>query len=83
MPQANGFGELTDWKEQESRFFEDLEDRKRRGLPAYPVDERFLQSLRNGMPPSMGIAFGVERMAMGLLGLSELTQLLPFPSTRM
>lgn len=80
---ANGFGELTNWKEQEFRFFEDLEDRKRRGLPAYPVDERFLQSLRNGMPPSMGIAFGVERMAMGLLGLSELTQLLPFPSTRM
>ena len=80
---ANGFGELTDWKEQERRFLEDLEERKRLGLDAYPVDDRFLRALRSGIPPSMGIALGVERMAMGLLGIANITHLLPFPSERM
>ena len=79
---ANGFGELTDWKEQLSRFEDDLSERKRMDMPVYPIDERFIDSMKTGIPPSMGIALGVDRLALGLLGLSSLSQLLLFPVPR-
>ena len=47
----------------------DLAERRRRGLPEYPIDEKFLTALGE-MPPSAGIALGVDRLAMLLLGAS-------------
>lgn len=77
---ANGFGELVDPIEQENRFEKDLLERQRLGLPLYPKDERFLGALRTGIPPSVGTALGVDRLAMAALGVSDLRKLLPFPS---
>ena len=77
---ANGFGELTSWTEQKRRLHKDLESRGHAGLPLYPVDESFLEALRTGVPPSMGIALGFDRLAMVFLGISTLQELLLFPA---
>ncbi|MGH7329488.1 MAG: EF-P lysine aminoacylase EpmA, partial [Polyangiaceae bacterium] len=42
---CNGFGELTDPVEQRARFEHDRAERKKRNLPDYPIDEKFLAAL--------------------------------------
>jgi lysyl-tRNA synthetase class 2 len=64
---GNAFEELTDPVEQRRRFVEDMELRARTygpEFPASPLDEEFLQALEQGMPPSGGIAVGVDRLVM-------------------
>ena len=59
---CNGFGELTDPAEQRARLERDQAERARLGKPVYPIDERFLAALEEGMPPSAGNALGVDRL---------------------
>lgn len=64
---GNAFEELTDPIEQRRRFIEDMALRERQygpGFPRSPIDEGFLQALEEGLPPSGGIAVGVDRMVM-------------------
>lgn len=79
---ANGFGELVDAEEQRQRFEADLAARRARGLPLYPIDERFLQALRRGCPPAAGVALGVDRMLMAVGGYAQIDQVLAFPFER-
>ena len=74
---ANGFGELTDPVEQRARFEADLAARRGLGKPLYPIDERFLADLSR-MPPSGGVALGLDRLAMLLLGAPEIRDVLTF-----
>ncbi|MBL7715226.1 MAG: EF-P lysine aminoacylase GenX [Bdellovibrionales bacterium] len=64
---GNAFEELTNPIEQRKRFEKDMETRvKTYGpeFPSTPIDEGFIQALEEGMPPSAGIAMGVDRMVM-------------------
>jgi lysyl-tRNA synthetase class 2 len=74
---CNGFGELIDPVEQRRRLEADLAERRNRGLPEYPVDEKFLAALAS-MPPSGGVALGVDRLAMLLFGAREIREVLAF-----
>jgi lysyl-tRNA synthetase class 2 len=65
---ANAFGELTDPVEQRARFEDDLALRRDRGVAQYPLDEKLLAALAEGLPPCAGIALGVDRLAMLVLG---------------
>jgi elongation factor P--(R)-beta-lysine ligase len=75
---CNGFGELTDPVEQRRRFEADLAARARQGRPAYPIDERFLAALADGLPPSAGNALGVDRLLMLLLGKRSIADVVAF-----
>lgn len=64
---ANAFQELTDPVEQRKRFEEDMKLREKtygEDFPVTPLDEDFLDALTEGMPPSSGIALGVDRLIM-------------------
>lgn len=63
---ANGFSELTDPVEQKHRFSDEENYRRLHGRLPYPEPTRFLQEL-SFMPPSAGIAFGIDRLMMLLL----------------
>jgi len=41
--------------------------------------ELYLQAFRFGMPPEGGFAFGAERITMGILGLKNIREAVPFP----
>ncbi len=76
---ANGFSELTDAVEQRRRLEGERALRVRLGRPAYPIDERFLAALPR-MPPSGGVAVGVDRVLMLLLGARTIDEVLLFPA---
>lgn len=60
---ANAFTELTDAAEQRRRFEAARAERRRIGEADYPLDEAFLRLLQF-MPPTGGVALGVDRLVM-------------------
>ena len=75
---TNAFSELTDPDEQRRRFEHCAQERKALGTPTYPLDEAFLSALELGMPPSGGIALGIDRLVMVLLGATSLDEVIAF-----
>ena len=76
---ANAFHELNDPAENEARFREDAERKKEIGKRAVPVDEKLIEALYAGMPPSGGIALGLERLFMALFGIQQINDVRAFP----
>jgi lysyl-tRNA synthetase class 2 len=75
---ANAFSELTDAVEQRRRFEEVARDRRRNHCPVTPMPERFLTALSR-MPPSAGIALGVDRLGMILADQARIDAVVAFP----
>ncbi|MFZ5441070.1 MAG: EF-P lysine aminoacylase EpmA [Myxococcota bacterium] len=76
---ANGFSELVDAEEQRRRLVEEQELRRALGRPVFELDEKFLAALPK-MPPSGGIAVGLDRVLMLLLGAKAIEEVLLFPA---
>jgi lysyl-tRNA synthetase class 2 len=79
---CNGFGELTDPVEQRTRLLADQAARRAHGKPVYPIDERFLAALEEGLPPCAGNALGVDRLLMLILGKSRIDEVIAFGDAR-
>jgi lysyl-tRNA synthetase class 2 len=45
----------------------------------YPLDERFLAALREGMPRAGGNALGLDRLVMLALGVKSVQDVVAFP----
>lgn len=76
---ANGFTEICDADEYLSRCQAHLEERRRLGLPLYPIDEHYVTALRNGLPPCAGVALGFDRLVMLLCGVRDIALAMAFP----
>jgi len=74
---ANGFSELVDAEEQRARFEHEETYRRSQGKRPYPSPERFLDELQD-MPPSAGIALGIDRLVMLLLDAATIDEVLAF-----
>ncbi|MGY4516073.1 EF-P lysine aminoacylase EpmA [Lysobacter sp. HA18] len=79
---ANGYHELTDAAEQRRRFDADIVRRNMHGAPNVPRDDALLDALANGLPDCSGVALGVDRLLMALLGTSRIADLLAFDFAR-
>lgn len=79
---ANGFSELTDANLQRARFEADNRERQAAGLPQYPIDQQLLAALDAGLPECAGVALGLDRLLMVLLGYDRIEQVLSFCETR-
>jgi lysyl-tRNA synthetase class 2 len=77
---ANAFGELTDPAEQRRRFVSEMDEKERIYGERYPLDEDLLAALPL-MPPTSGIALGLDRLVMLATGASHIDEVLwtPFP----
>ena len=79
---CNGYHELTDVEELRRRNARQLKLRRSLGLAALPEPHRFVAALEQGLPPSAGVALGVDRLALLLFGGESLADVLPFPGDR-
>jgi len=79
---ANGYHELRDADEQRARFDRDLSVRAARGNVLPPIDERLLAALDAGLPACAGVALGVDRLLMAMLGTGSIAGALAFDFTR-
>jgi elongation factor P--(R)-beta-lysine ligase len=79
---ANGFHELSSPAEQRARFNQDIAERRRIGLPAFPPDELLLAALEAGLPECSGVALGFDRTLMLATGAKNIDAVLPFPTER-
>ena len=74
---ANAFGELTDPVEQRRRFEEETRIRAGRGKAVYPIDEALLAALPQ-VPPTAGIALGLDRLIMLATGAPDISEVQAF-----
>jgi lysyl-tRNA synthetase class 2 len=79
MELCNAFTELNDPVEQKERLELERKERRALGKQDYPVDQSFIRALEFGMPPSGGIALGIDRLAMLLTGVTDIREMLYFP----
>ncbi len=79
---ANAYSELNDPIDQRERFEEQVKLMERGDNEAMFIDYDFLRALEYGMPPTAGIGFGIERLAMLLTGNVSIQDVLFFPQMR-
>lgn len=78
---ANAFHELNDPFENILRFEEDNKKKTAIGKQAVPIDEELVRYLMSGLPPTGGIALGVDRLFMALFGIASIAETRAFPVT--
>jgi lysyl-tRNA synthetase class 2 len=74
---ANGFSELTNPVEQRARFLREETHRRSLGKRPYYLPANFLAELPD-MPPSAGIALGVDRLVMLLVDAESIDEVVAF-----
>jgi lysyl-tRNA synthetase class 2 len=79
---ANGYHELASSVEQRERFDADNEERRRRGMPTFAVDEHLLAALAAGLPDCTGVALGVDRLLMLAAAAVHIGDVIAFPTER-
>jgi len=77
MELANAYSELNDAEIQRDRFAQCAERRHMAGKPVYALDEDFLKALPL-MPPSGGIALGIDRLVMLFTGCETIDEVVAF-----
>lgn len=79
---ANSYSELNDPIDQRERFEDQLRLAERGDEEAMALDEDFIRALEYGMPPTAGIGFGIDRLAMVFTNNSSIQEVLFFPQMR-
>jgi len=76
---ANGYQELSDATEQRRRFQQDLVLRAEAGkVDDIAIDEYLLAALAAGIPSCSGVAVGIERLQMCLVGVKNIQEVMGF-----
>jgi lysyl-tRNA synthetase class 2 len=78
---ANGYRELGDADEQRERWLRDHSHRSKRGAVQPPFDERLLAALPQ-MPDCAGVALGMDRLLLAMLGKDRLSEAIAIPFDR-
>ncbi|MBI2353132.1 lysine--tRNA ligase [Candidatus Dependentiae bacterium] len=79
---ANLFNELNDPFEQAKRFHEQVLAKQAGDVEAHQYDADFILSLEYGLPPTVGVGIGIDRLVMLLTGTTSIKDVILFPTLK-
>lgn len=82
MELGNMYSELNDPIAQEEAFDEQIALKEDGDDEAHEKDEDFLDALRQGMPPTGGIGWGIDRMVILMTGAESIRDIILFPTMK-
>ena len=79
---ANGFYELNDIEEQQSRMQQENARRTKHGKENIEPDEFYCAALQHGLPDCSGVAIGIDRLMMFITGEQSIARVKSFSSDK-
>ncbi|OGB83235.1 lysine--tRNA ligase [candidate division TM6 bacterium RIFCSPHIGHO2_12_FULL_32_22] len=82
MEIANSFTELNDPFDQAARFMQQLNAREFGDEEAHHFDQDFITSLEYGLPPTVGVGIGIDRLVMLMTNTTSIRDVILFPTLK-
>lgn len=82
MEIANSFTELNDPIDQAERFKDQVKARESGDSEAHHYDQDFVTSLEYGLPPTVGVGIGIDRLIMLLTNTTSIKDVILFPTLK-
>lgn len=82
MELSNSFNELNDPFDQADRFHKQLEKLTRGDQEAHHFDKDYIQALEYGLPPTVGVGIGIDRLTMLLTNTQSIKDVILFPTLK-
>ncbi|MDA9556806.1 lysine--tRNA ligase [Vibrio sp.] len=79
---ANGFSELNDAEDQDSRFKAQVDAKDAGDDEAMYYDADYITALEHGLPPTAGQGIGIDRLAMLFTNTHTIRDVILFPAMR-
>ena len=79
---ANFFCELNDPTDQEERFIQQVKQKDSGDEEAMLYDDDYINALKHGMPPAMGVGLGIDRSVMLATNKSSIRDVVLFPTLK-
>lgn len=82
MELANGFSELNDPFDQAERFKGQVASRAAGDQEAHHYDAEYVHALEYGLPPTVGVGIGLDRLVMLLTNTPSIKDVILFPTLK-
>lgn len=82
MELANGYTELNDPLDQAERFKQQMMQKLGGNVEAHEYDQDYILALEYGLPPTVGVGVGIDRLVMLLTNTQSIKDVILFPTLR-
>lgn len=82
MELSNGYNELNEPFDQAARFREQVAQHAAGNDEAHQFDAEYVEALEYGLPPTVGIGIGIDRLVMLLTNTPSIKEVILFPTLK-